>query len=97
MPRHPRCGNDEPHPPHRFPAEVDPPEFAGSAVGPWFQEFTCPGQFEPQRCRFKSAHSCRVCRRWFEVDWFRADAAGRVEIQRQMDAGHCDRCHAEYC
>lgn len=48
-------------------------------------------------CRFKSSTSCRLCRRWFEGDWFRADAAQRVEIQRQMDAGHCDDCHATHC
>ncbi len=48
---------------------------------------------ERSRCRFKSAHSCRVCGRWLEGEWSAADAAQRVEIQRQMDAGHCDACH----
>lgn len=40
----------------------------------------------------KSSHQCRRCRRWLEGEWFDADAAGRVEIQRQMDAGRCDDC-----
>jgi hypothetical protein len=48
-------------------------------------------------CRFKSAHTCRVCGRWLEGEWSGADAAGRVEIQRQMDAGHCDTCHERVC
>jgi hypothetical protein len=52
---------------------------------------------EPKRCHFKSAHSCRVCRRWLEGEWPDADAAGRVELQRQMDAGHCDACHERVC
>lgn len=46
---------------------------------------------------YKSAHSCRVCRRWLEGEWSSAAPPERVELQRQMDAGHCDRCHAEHC
>lgn len=40
----------------------------------------------------KSAHSCRVCRRWLEGEWPRATAEQKVEIQRQMDVGRCDDC-----
>lgn len=42
--------------------------------------------------RFKSSHQCRICGRWLEGEWSRADAAQRVELQRQMDAGVCDGC-----
>jgi hypothetical protein len=48
-------------------------------------------------CRFKDAYSCRVCRRWLEGEWSSAGPAERVEIQRQMDAGHCDDCHRRVC
>lgn len=49
-------------------------------------------------CRFKSSTSCRLCRRWFEGAWSRATTPeGRAEIQRQMDAGHCDSCHITHC
>lgn len=49
-------------------------------------------------CRFKSSTSCRLCRRWFEGDWSRAATPEeRAEIQRQMDAGHCDDCHRQHC
>lgn len=55
--------------------------------------------------RFKGAHSCRVCGRWLEGEWSAADLlasdadrdALRAEIQRQMDAGHCDACHDKVC
>lgn len=43
----------------------------------------------------KGSTSCRTCGLWFEGPWSVADAAGRVEIQRQMDAGQCDGCAAE--
>jgi hypothetical protein len=52
---------------------------------------------EPKRCRFKSAFSCRICRRWLEGEWSGATPEQRIEIQRQMDAGHCDDCHRKYC
>jgi hypothetical protein len=42
--------------------------------------------------RLKSAHSCRICRRWLEGEWARADETGRHSIQRQMDNGMCDGC-----
>lgn len=49
------------------------------------------------RCPLKSAHSCRLCRRWLEGEWSRATPEERVEIQRQMTAGHCDDCHRKHC
>lgn len=52
----------------------------------------------PPRCAFKDSTSCRICRRWLEGEWNRA-APGpeRTELQRQMDAGHCDLCHERVC
>jgi hypothetical protein len=40
----------------------------------------------------KSAHSCRVCRRWLEGEWNWATTEERAALQRQMDQGHCDDC-----
>lgn len=48
-------------------------------------------------CSFKSAHSCRICGRWLEGEWNVEAPPGRVELQRQMDAGHCDLCHERVC
>lgn len=50
------------------------------------------------QCAYKGSTSCRICRRWLEGEWNRA-APGpeRAELQRQMDAGHCDLCHERVC
>lgn len=48
-------------------------------------------------CSFKSAHSCRICGRWLEGEWNVEAPPGRVELQRQMDTGHCDLCHERVC
>ncbi len=49
------------------------------------------------RCPLKGSFSCRTCRRWLEGEWSRATPDERVEIQRQMAAGHCDDCHRKHC
>lgn len=76
----------------------------GRSPDPWGEDGpphcrTCTCDDEPKRCRFKSSTSCRVCRRWLEGEWNRAapDSQERTEIQRQMDAGHCDSCHEKGC
>jgi hypothetical protein len=40
------------------------------------------------------AHSelCRMCSRWLEGDWTRADPAEKRELERQMAVGRCDDC-----
>lgn len=42
----------------------------------------------------KPNHQCRLCGRWLEGEWNAAapDSRDRDDLQRQMDAGHCDVC-----
>lgn len=60
------------------------------ALGRWRD--TRGSQPEPAPRRLKSAHSCRLCGRWLEGEWASADAEQCIELQRQMDQGHCDVC-----
>lgn len=44
----------------------------------------------------KSSASCRVCRRWFEGDWAKAETVERRQnLDRQMWAGICDACQRD--
>lgn len=80
---------------HRLPAD--------SPVMPWHPTVArvLPGELgapvDRQCRRYKPNHQCRVCARWLEGEWSDADAADRIELQRQMDTGHCDRCHELVC
>jgi hypothetical protein len=75
----------------------------GAPVGTWHPTVprVRPGELGApinRQCRrFKSSHQCRVCARWLEGEWSGADVAGRIDLQRQMDLGHCDRCHSQVC
>lgn len=43
----------------------------------------------------KSNHQCRACGRWLEGEFNAipdSDSPQQVELQRQMDQGHCDDC-----
>ncbi len=74
-------------------ATLDPAEFEAAcglpAAAEWFAKTWLGRQMG-----IKSNHECRECRRHLEGEWSRAarDSVERAELQRQMDAGRCDRC-----
>jgi len=41
--------------------------------------------------RLKSAHSCRLCGRWLEGEWSKANAVQRARLETMMSLGRCDR------
>jgi hypothetical protein len=40
----------------------------------------------------RSPNACRVCRRPFGDDWWKAGPEGRAEVERQISFGICDPC-----